>query len=197
MNAMVWWDHQTDSVWSQPWGAAIGGPLKGTGLKLLPASIVPWGTWLAEQPETTLVTNDLQARSRGGTPRDNFVIGVSLGDSGTGYRYESAAERRVTNDRIGGNPIVVFADPDDRNIKVYLRRIDTSGLGGSAPSELTFEAGDSGRIVDVESGSQWDMVRGVAVGGPFKGVRLQPVPYVTFFDWAWLDFFPQATIFGE
>jgi hypothetical protein len=43
-NAMTWWDHQTQSVWSQVWGQAIAGPLKGTTLELIPASIVPWRT---------------------------------------------------------------------------------------------------------------------------------------------------------
>ena len=42
MNAMTWWDHQTQSVWSQVWGQSIAGQLKGTTLELIPASIVPW-----------------------------------------------------------------------------------------------------------------------------------------------------------
>jgi len=41
MNAMTWWDHTTGSVWSQVWGQSISGPLKGTTLELIPASIVP------------------------------------------------------------------------------------------------------------------------------------------------------------
>ena len=52
MNAMTWWDHDTESVWSQPWGSAIRGPLEGTALTLIPASIVPWPTWLDEHPDT-------------------------------------------------------------------------------------------------------------------------------------------------
>ena len=37
MRAMTWWDHKTESIWSQPWGMAIDGPLEGTRLKLIPA----------------------------------------------------------------------------------------------------------------------------------------------------------------
>ncbi len=36
-NAMTWWDHSTGSIWSQPLGEAIAGPLKGETVELLPS----------------------------------------------------------------------------------------------------------------------------------------------------------------
>ena len=44
--------------------------------------------------------------------------------------------------------------------------------------------------------SVWDTTRGVAVDGPLKGTLLQQLPYVTSFDWAWLDFFPHTEVYG-
>ena len=44
MNAMTWWDWESQSVWGQPWGAAIDGELTGTRLTLLPYELVPWQT---------------------------------------------------------------------------------------------------------------------------------------------------------
>ena len=44
MNAMTWWDWESQSVWSQQWGAAIDGELTGTRLTLLPYELVPWQT---------------------------------------------------------------------------------------------------------------------------------------------------------
>ncbi len=29
MRAMTWWDHETNSIWSQPWGMSIAGELEG------------------------------------------------------------------------------------------------------------------------------------------------------------------------
>ena len=52
MNAMTWWDHASGSVWSQPWGRAIAGPLKGVELELLPSELVPWKTWRETHPNT-------------------------------------------------------------------------------------------------------------------------------------------------
>ena len=44
MNAMTSWDWESQSVWSQQWGAAIDGELTGIRLTLLPYELVPWQT---------------------------------------------------------------------------------------------------------------------------------------------------------
>ena len=196
MNAMTWWDHATRSVWSQPWGASIAGPLKGTSLRLIPASIVPWGTWLAEHPDTTIVANDLDREFYSSERAyDEFVIGVALQDAATAYRYSIAAEQRVINDVVGSFPVAVFVDPDTRDIRVYLRRV---GAGSkSAPTEVEFGIDEEGRIIDAEMGNVWDISRGVAVEGPLKGTVLQQIPYISSFDWEWEDFYPHSDFYGE
>ncbi len=86
MNAMTWWDHSTESVWSQVWGRAIEGTLAGTELELIPSQTIPWGTWRAQHPETLLMST--------GSPRlslsperfqDYYVIGVTLDDAAKAY----------------------------------------------------------------------------------------------------------------
>ena len=189
--AMTWWDHGTRSLWSQPWGTALAGELEGTSLTLIPASIVPWSTWLADHPDTTVVSNDLDINDGGHRPagyypperpRDNFVIGVALEGSATAYHYRLASERRVINDRIGPHPVAVFVDPDTRDIAVYLRKIGGSPDGTSA-SEAVFEVNRDGAVIDLETGSVWDVGRGIATEGALKGAVLQQIPYVTSFDW--------------
>jgi hypothetical protein len=56
---MTWYDHETNSNWSQPWGRAISGQLKGTVLFLLPSQLTTWGSWKAEHPETLAMINDV------------------------------------------------------------------------------------------------------------------------------------------
>jgi len=52
MNAMTWWDHDTSSVWSQPMGEAILGPLEGERLELVPSTLTEWRAWKRSHPRT-------------------------------------------------------------------------------------------------------------------------------------------------
>jgi hypothetical protein len=182
MNAMTWWDHQTESVWSQPWGRAIAGPLKGIELTLLPSQLVPWKTWREMHPHTLALK--VNGVFRGGeAPRDRFVVGITLGEWATAYPYELAAEAGILNDHVGPYPVIVHVNAQSRAIHVYLRQADDR--------TLTFVQGD-GQVRDEETGSTWQMDRGVAVGGPLKGQALRSLPYIPAFDSAWRDFYPDS-----
>jgi hypothetical protein len=180
MNAMTWWDHQTGSVWSQPWGRAIEGTLKGTELTLLPSELVPWNTWLEMHPDTLALKSGRGHLYRS-TPHDRFVIGVTLGEEATAFPYELAAEAGIVNDHVGLYPVVVHVNASSRAIHVYLRQVDER--------TLTFVQGD-GAVQDLETGSTWQMERGIALEGPLKGQALRSVPYIPAFPSAWEDFYP-------
>lgn len=51
-NAMTWYDHDTGSVWSQPLGEAIMGPLTGERLELLPSTLTTWASWRSDHPDS-------------------------------------------------------------------------------------------------------------------------------------------------
>lgn len=55
MNALVMYDHQTDSLWSHFTGDAVQGEFKGTRLELLPAMQTTWGQWTELHPDTLLL----------------------------------------------------------------------------------------------------------------------------------------------
>ncbi len=188
MRAMTWWDHETQSVWSQPWGRSIAGQLEGTELKLVPASIVPWSTWLSEHPETLVLK---VAPGRFGSPgqqfSEDYVIGLTLGDHATAYPFGQVSKDRVVNDRIGTIPVVVLADPVTKPVNVFHRR--------AGDRELRFMVRD-GLLVDTETESTWDSSKGIAVEGQLRGEVLQRVPYITAFDWAWEDFYPHSRFYG-
>ena len=188
MRAMTWWDHKTDSIWSQPWGMAIDGPLKGVTLDLIPAGVVPWSTWLEDHPETRVL------KAPGGLfgPRrerftEGYVIGVTLGEHSKAYPFSAAAELGIVNDRVGPFPVVVLADRETKAVHVYLRvAVDT---------ELEFDLVE-GQLVDRQTGTRWDAARGLAVEGLLEGELLQQMPYITSFDWAWEDFYPDSEFYG-
>ena len=52
MNALVMYDRETDSLWSQFTGEAVEGPLAGARLELIPAQLVTWRAWKEQHPDT-------------------------------------------------------------------------------------------------------------------------------------------------
>ena len=189
MNAMTWWDHTTGSVWSQVWGQSIAGPLKGTTLDLIPASIVPWGTWKKNHPHTLAMTNDKGGIfSRAERPRDGWVIGIALDEHSKAFYYPALTQDRVVNDFIGPYPVVLYADPETRDVQAYMRQVDDQVLNFSLDETGEF-------LVDSETGTLWDITRGVGREGEFQGQGLLQLPYLSSFDWAWLDFHPDSTFY--
>jgi hypothetical protein len=187
MNAMTWLDHKTESVWSQPWGRALEGPLKGTELELLPSQLMPWKTWVEEYPDTLALNTELLGVFGSGYGREviqrRYVIGVTLGDSATAFAYEAAAEAGIINDAVGPYPVVVHVDPEARRVHVYLRQ--------AGEEVLTFGQ-EEGIVRDEETGSTWKMDTGLAVEGPLQGQVLRAAPHVPAFPSAWRDFFPDS-----
>jgi hypothetical protein len=153
MNAMTWYDHNTGSVWSQPWGRAINGELKGIELFLLPSQIASWGSWLKAYPDTLVMTNDL---FRLGAFRQRF------------------------------DPDFVIGLLEEGRFHAYVRQVDNQ--------ELTFST-DGVFLIDAETGSRWDVARGLAIEGSLQGQALIGVPSSSAFDWAWLDFYPQSNFY--
>ena len=56
---------------------------------------------------------------------------------------------------------------------------------------LTFRR-DGEQLVDEETGSGLDEMRGRAISGPLAGQTLQQVPSLSSYDWAWRDFYPES-----
>jgi hypothetical protein len=186
MNAMTWYDHSTQSIWSQPWGRAIEGSLKDVQLDLLPSQVTTWASWRTEHPKTLAMTNGAGAVSsdlRQGF-RTDFVIGLVLGDQSKAFYFEDAAAAGAINDALDDFPVVVWA-ADDR-FHAYVRQIDGR--------TLTFRA-EGDNLFDEETGSRWDVARGLAVDGPLRGSVLQAVPSSTAYDWAWRDFYPDSDFY--
>ena len=186
MNAMTWWDHKTESVWSQPWGRAIQGELKGVELFLLPSQLTTWGQWKAEHPGTLVMNtgyNRLTVFRQTFNP--DFVIGLILAEQAKAFAYRHVEAAGVVNDFVGDIPVLVWAA--DNNFHAYIRQVDDR--------VLTFRL-EGGELVDEETGSTWDPGRGLATSGPLTGQGLQSVPSSSAYDWAWLDFYPDSAFYS-
>ena len=55
MNALVIYDRETDTLWSQFLGEAVEGPLAGSKLKLIPSQFITWAGWQEQHPDTLVL----------------------------------------------------------------------------------------------------------------------------------------------
>ncbi|MEA2011386.1 MAG: DUF3179 domain-containing (seleno)protein, partial [Actinomycetota bacterium] len=180
-NAMTWWDHGTGSVWSQPLGEAILGPRKGDRLELFPSSMTSWGAWREAHPET------LTLDAPGGFDRISLrsvAIVVALGEETVAYPIPVLERELVINDRVAGVDIAVVMDPSDPTRWAVFSR----DLGGTLVNLTHVD----GTLVDPESGTTFDPVRGIGRGGTLNGQILGHLPAFTSFPRDVPTFWPEA-----
>ncbi len=53
---LMFFDHETESLWSQLRGEAVAGHLVGTSLRLLPVAMTTWQSWRAQHPQTLVLS---------------------------------------------------------------------------------------------------------------------------------------------
>ena len=207
LNAMVMYDRQTDSLWSQFLGEAVEGPLAGTRLELVSSQITTWSVWREEHPDT-LVLDTLgpvsdqyasyytdassgllgQSHFDGRLPSKDLVVGISGKTGYKAYPHSSLARSPILNDKFEGLNILVTFDAETRSTSVFHGHLD--GM------DLTFsQASSPGEMTDAETGSVWNKLTGVATGGPLRGKRLTPYPSFDAFWFAWTDFYPDTELF--
>jgi len=181
-NAMTFWDHDTGSVWSQPLGEAIAGPRKGQKLEALPVSYTTWEAWLEIHPNT------LALDAPGGTTGFNLeqmAIMLDLADDAVAYRYPDLVAAGVINDVVAGLEIAVVADPADPDRwGTFARR-----LGDDTVLTLVIE---NGILLDQETRTVWDPVRGLGKEGPLAGESLGVLPGFTVFPRDFDTFWPDG-----
>jgi len=95
-DALVMYDRETESEWKQPTGEAIDGPLAGTRLSTLPAPMVSWERFAADDPDGVV----LQPVRGGGTQSPSEVYDMTPYDRYSGseefglYGMRGEGERR-------------------------------------------------------------------------------------------------------
>ncbi len=182
-NAMTWWDHSTGSIWSQPLGEAIAGPLKGERLDLLPVTFTTWDAWRTAHPHTLAL--DAPAGDSGFDFRDMAIV-VELGTEAAAYRVPDLQRVGVANDVVAGLEIAVAVHPrDPQQWTVFSRRLENGVV------EL---AVTDGELVDLGTGTVWEPTRGLGLDGPLAGQVLGTLPAFTAFPGDFDTFWPDGRV---
>ncbi len=214
------YDHQTRSLWSHITGEAIQGPLKGKQLKPL-ASMpqIEWKTWMENYPNTKVLSVPFRGSMRESISLDSYeryhrsqdtgvsgmkytddrlpnkflVIGVQVENKNGEKHYraypltQKGAHEQFYNDTLGGVPLLIRHDKGSFATAVFKRIVDGR--------TLTFtRKGDY--FAQDESETQWNLITGEATTGKYKGKRLERVPAVNIYWFAWARYYPQTTIYS-
>jgi thiol-disulfide isomerase/thioredoxin len=137
----------------------------------------------------------------GALPPMARVVTVDLNGEAVGYPYDVLQEVRVVNDTVGGVPIVVLWAPGTASA------LDAGSVAGGEDvgaattfsreldgQTLTFVL-DGERIVDEETGSEWDVL-GQAKSGSLAGSQLTPVVSINHFWFSWVAFRPETRVYS-
>jgi len=190
-NDLVMLDRQTGSYWFQMGGEAVLGPLTGARLMPLPSTLAPFGDWVADHPDTLVLSTETGFANRrysGGSFTDTalfvdqgffgfpiddeivddsrlssgeLVLALSEGGTAVAYPLNSLSDAAV-NATFGGQEIVVFSAAAGPTGNAFSRQVD---------GELLSFRVEAGVYRDDQTDSVWTL-SGSASAGPMAGSQL-------------------------
>ncbi len=213
MNAVVMYDHQSNTLWSQFLSRGVKGPLVNQALEIVPAVQTTWQQWLNLHPDTLVL--DKRGSYQGDTyegyysggskgilgeankdkrlPSKELVLGMVVAGLAKAYPFSVISDQTVINDHFAGEPVVVTFEPISESGAAFDRRLD----GRTLNFEPAEGRGGVALMQDLETGSLWQVLTGQAVDGPLFGQRLERLPSHYSFWFAWSDFHPETDLYGS
>ena len=199
-DALIMYDRDSRSLWSQVDGQAVAGPRKGDRLEEVPSEMTTWGEWKRKHPQTVVLVKP----PLGGSPYDGYFADPErIGVRGSGN----------PDSRLPGKELVLGLERDGRFAAVPLelveaqRVVNVKALG--APLVVTpsaaydrragdrtfvFEAIDGTTMRDHETQSRWSSDTGTAIDGPMRDTKLERVSTKLVYWGVWARFHPRSEI---
>ena len=212
MNALVMYDHQTRTLWSQFMRKGVRGELAGTELEVIPVTQTTWQTWKELHPDTVVLDKGSRysrdsytgyyTSSRAGVIGESIsddrletkalVLGVDIGGITKAYPFSALSDNPVVNDTVGGFHMLVYFDDSSGTALAYDRQVDgnplTFRLEGEPNGVLTV-------LVDEQTNSRWMAFNGTAIEGELKGRKLERALSHLSFWFAWKDWNPDTELY--
>jgi len=204
-------DEETGTWWQQVTGEAIHGPLKGRRLEAVVHDEVGFAIWKSERPKGRVLKPDpkmaddyedwnwekqmKRVRTVRPKPKGDLlkpravVVGVVVGDASRAYPFPSLKAQNPVVDRLGGEGLVLVVGDDRKSIRVFKTTVE-----GRALSFAAKVAEHPLRLVDAETGSEWDF-SGRAVSGALEGKQLEKIYSLKEYWFDWKTYHPKTGLY--
>jgi hypothetical protein len=211
-DALVMYDRETGSYWSQISGEGIQGKLVGKKLEQVPARVMTWGEWRRLHPDTLVLVKERPITTSdygdyvdnpeamgifGTTNPDSrlggkeMVLGLQIGGEAIAFPHVDLERASVATATVGGRHVIVAYDADGSGAVAYEN--DASGMRLTFPAEVE----NPRSAQDPDTGSTWDLIRGVATAGKMKGTQLREMASLDAYWFAWASFHPDTSIWKQ
>lgn len=209
-DALVMYDRQTKSLWTQVDGSVLRGKMKGAKLEPVPAVQTTWRQWKRLHPDTLVLKKNKPVK---GTPYADYfsdpkqlgigdtqnpdkrlpgkalVVTLREGEDALAVPLKTLKRARLHQTRIAGTPVVVVYNPGTKIARVYDRRLNRQ--------TLDFQLLRRGRellLRDQQTGTQWSGLTGKALQGELHGQQLRPLPHMVNYWFAWVAYNPHTRL---
>ena len=217
-DALLMYDHQTQTLWSHITGEAVQGELKGKRLTMLAGTPrITWKDWKRNHPLTEVlsVSNDFRRPEKQiqDVRTDNYARYHASSDAGiSGTQYTDGRlmnKELVVGVRINANyrayPFNAFKKQSIINDEVgdvsvlAFHDLESNAtavfLRTVAGQTLRFKPAQGYSVKDTTTGTTWNLITGMGTAGKLKGRTLERLPAMNIYWFAWARYHPETTIY--
>ncbi len=217
------YDRNTNSLWSSLVGEPVIGKLAERDeiikLDFFPVALTTWGEWVAENPDTKVLSLDTDYYSpRFYEPETDArsiyydyrvsaetmfpvwnrdlvleakdeVLGLSAGDTYKAYPVMTLRDMRIVNDTVGDENVVIVSSRMSSDVRVFERGDETFSLNSGSDVE-----GIPNSLVDSEGG-KWVVSETGLRRTDDESETLSRLPSFVVFWFGWYAFHPETSLY--
>lgn len=214
------YDRLTDTVWNALTGRPAFGPLAESGIELplLPVVVSDWASWLAEHPETSVLSlatgvsrpyrngaayaryfNDPEyimfpvwQQDESQQANKEMIFGLRIAGKAIAYPLEHILPAGITLDVVGGQPLLLLAKATpERDFFEPGGAVVRAYEREAASQTFTWDVATN-RLTD-QDGAQWHITEEALVGP--GGAELARIAGHLAFWFGWYSYFPETEVF--
>ena len=175
--ALVMYDRQTESLWSQLMQEAIAGPMTGAKLAILPSLHTTWEYWRAQHPQTLVLSPETGfRRDYGLNPYQEYW------EMGQPPRFRRPPKAKKSNVKLRPMERVLGLSVDGAKKAYPFSVLKTK------PERFEDQIRGKKVIIHVDKKSETGYV---------TDERGTLIPSIALFWFAWSDFYPDTEVYGE